>query len=1079
MKRLFSRRPGKTPTTSKCRLPRWAAAAATAALALGLTASVRGAVGIQPGSPVTENFDTLGTSATATLPTDWKVDTNAVVRTVGTYAAAVTATWRLGGNDMGTSAPNGVYNYGAGVTNVAPDRAVGWLSSSSASKSGNLYVALQNSGATTIESLQVDYNVEKYRKGSNAAGFSIQMYYSTDGTAWTSAGAAFLTSFPADADNTGYTSAPGATVAVSGTLTGLSVAAGGNLYLAWNYSVTSGTTTSNAQGLGVDDVTITANAAVQPALQASQVALNGFMYIEGQGPSGELTYTLTGSDLSGSGNITVTAPTGFEVSAASGSGFGATVDFPYTGGQITGQPVTVYVRMAAGQSAGDPAGSITHSGGGVATPPTVALTGRVRAPIALTGAAYTQDFDAMGASATADLPAGWFMSPAGAAAPNQKDSGNFLAVNQQASSGTLASASGGRYNWGATGGADRAAGFMTTGSYASPNGLMAAFKNAGADPITNIVLSCAYERYRINTAAAAITLFYSTDGSSWTSVPDGDSGAYDTGSLLSGFPLDTRAKSSLEIAGLNIPVGGALFLRWNFDTTGTNSQGLGLDDVSVAANTTPQPALTLSSGALSGFLYFEGFGPSGEQSYTLSGSALTGSGNLTVTAPTGYEVSAGGGSGFGATADFPYAGGQITGQPVTVYVRMAAGQSASDPSGSITHSGGGVATPPEVALTGRVRAPIALTGSAYTQDFDAMGTSAAADLPAGWFASPAGDTTPTATDSGNSLAVSQQASSGEPTSGGRYNWGATGGADRAAGFMTSSGYASPNSLMAAFRNDGASAINELTVSCDYERYRLNTSAAAIALFYSTDGSAWTAVPAGDSGAYDTGASAYGWPLDTVARSNVAISGLNVAVGGALYLRWDFDTTGTNSQGLGVDNVVVTPGTSGTTVLAGFQALTLSGGVTLRWVTTTEVGTVGFDVYRKVGADWVRVNALFISAAGSPGAEYRLDDAGATPGGTYEYKLVETTGSGTVEYGPYERETTWFELVSPVDASAAGVTLHWVSRAGEVYRVSACDDLIAGVFTPLETGIAATPPENTYTDITDPLPADRVYRIELE
>ena len=32
------------------------------------------------------------------------------------------------------------------------------------------------------------YNVEKYRNGSNSAGFTIQMYYSTDGTNWTSAG---------------------------------------------------------------------------------------------------------------------------------------------------------------------------------------------------------------------------------------------------------------------------------------------------------------------------------------------------------------------------------------------------------------------------------------------------------------------------------------------------------------------------------------------------------------------------------------------------------------------------------------------------------------------------------------------------------------------------------------------------------------------------------------------------------------------------------------------------------------------------------------------------------------------------
>ena len=89
------------------------------------------------------------------------------------------------------------------------------------------------------------------------------MYYSTDGNTWTTAGNDFLTSFAADASNNGYASAPGATVAVAKTLS-VSVPVSGNLYLAWNYSVSSGTTNSNAQALGIDDVSITANAACTP-----------------------------------------------------------------------------------------------------------------------------------------------------------------------------------------------------------------------------------------------------------------------------------------------------------------------------------------------------------------------------------------------------------------------------------------------------------------------------------------------------------------------------------------------------------------------------------------------------------------------------------------------------------------------------------------------------------------------------------------------------------------------------------------------------------------------------------------------
>jgi hypothetical protein len=216
---------------------------------------------ISSGNNVSENFDGMGGSATATVPLSWKVDKNTTVRTVGIYSAALTATERNGGNNMSTTASNGIYNYGAGDASTASDRAVGGLSSGTASKSVNVYVQLLNNGTTSISQFQISYNVEKYRKGSNASGFSIQMYYSSDGIAWTSAGPNFLTSFTPDADNTGYTTAPGLTTAVSAQTLSQTVAVGANLYLAWNYSVTSGSTTTNAQALGVDDISITADPA--------------------------------------------------------------------------------------------------------------------------------------------------------------------------------------------------------------------------------------------------------------------------------------------------------------------------------------------------------------------------------------------------------------------------------------------------------------------------------------------------------------------------------------------------------------------------------------------------------------------------------------------------------------------------------------------------------------------------------------------------------------------------------------------------------------------------------------------------
>lgn len=218
-----------------------------------------GQVNISESTTISENFDGIGSSATATLPSGWKADKNTTVRSVGNYSSALSATAYIAGDNMSTNASNGIYNFAEGDAATSLDRAIGGLSSSSASKSVNLYTWLKNSGASPIPSFTISFDVEKYRKGSNAAGFSIQMYYSTDGVNWTNAGNDFSVSFTSDADNTGYSPAPGVTTSITEKNLPVSILSEESLYLAWNYSVSSGTTTSNSQALAVDNVVITAN----------------------------------------------------------------------------------------------------------------------------------------------------------------------------------------------------------------------------------------------------------------------------------------------------------------------------------------------------------------------------------------------------------------------------------------------------------------------------------------------------------------------------------------------------------------------------------------------------------------------------------------------------------------------------------------------------------------------------------------------------------------------------------------------------------------------------------------------------
>lgn len=233
------------------------------AITLAFTAQqTQAQVNIANGQTITENFDGIGLTETAALPTGWKVDKLTDVRLLGDYTTAVAATERRGGNNMSTTASNGIYNFGAGDAATATDRAVGFLSSGSATKSGNLYLALNNNGAATINNFTISFDVEKYRNGTRLEGFAFQMHYSLDGTTWTDAGTDFNVTFAgADTANNGFASAPGLTLSVTAKTLNVVLTPGATLYLAWNYSVASGTFTSNAKALGIDNVSIQAAAA--------------------------------------------------------------------------------------------------------------------------------------------------------------------------------------------------------------------------------------------------------------------------------------------------------------------------------------------------------------------------------------------------------------------------------------------------------------------------------------------------------------------------------------------------------------------------------------------------------------------------------------------------------------------------------------------------------------------------------------------------------------------------------------------------------------------------------------------------
>jgi hypothetical protein len=87
--------------------------------------------------------------------------------------------------------------------------------------------------------------------------------------------------------------------------------------------------------------------------------------------SAEQSYTVEGTGLSA--GITITAPTGYDISTTSGSGFAASLTLPQTSGTVS--LTTIYVRLK-GTSVGTPSGNITHTSSG-AVPQNVAVSGTV------------------------------------------------------------------------------------------------------------------------------------------------------------------------------------------------------------------------------------------------------------------------------------------------------------------------------------------------------------------------------------------------------------------------------------------------------------------------------------------------------------------------------------------------------------------------------------------------------------------------------------------------------------------------------------------------------------------------------
>ena len=289
----------------------------------------------QTGVAVTQDFSSLDTLATATLPAGWRGGTNTG------WTSAATATTRSAGTIapgtlLSSSSSGSFYNFANGSNStLLGDRALGFLGSGSFTSPRNLFFAFVNNTGNTVNSLSLAWDYEKYRSGSRA--FNWSFFHGSD-TLPTIADSSGSHSYAADASNTVVNNPP-TTVGKSFTISNLNIAPGATYYLRWVYAGVGGNT--NAQALGIDNFSITLSGGgggPSATLSLGALASNTVCAIGGSTTPLSVTYTSTG---------TLSGPVELQLSDAAGS-----FTSPAVLGSATGSTGTITASWPSTLTAG-------------------------------------------------------------------------------------------------------------------------------------------------------------------------------------------------------------------------------------------------------------------------------------------------------------------------------------------------------------------------------------------------------------------------------------------------------------------------------------------------------------------------------------------------------------------------------------------------------------------------------------------------------------------------------------------------------------------------------------------------------
>jgi PEP-CTERM motif len=241
-----------------------------------------------------------------------------------------------------------------------------------------------------------------------------------------------------------------------------------------------------------------------------------------------------------------------------------------------------------------------------------------QAQVSLTGTAYTQNFDNLATSGTANVwtdnstLTGWYASQAGGSVTTFP--GTYRAGDGSVNTGAL-------YSFGTGTSTDRALGSVSSGT---PGTLAygVRLQNNTGSTIGNLTLSYTGEQWRMggNPTAQSLAFSYQVSSSAitssdaantqtWTSYASLSFTGPVTGPATSPVPLDGNATANrvpitVTLTGITLDPGQEIFLRWVDVNDSGNDHGYGIDDLtfSYAPVPVPEPSTfaLLGVGAMAG-----------------------------------------------------------------------------------------------------------------------------------------------------------------------------------------------------------------------------------------------------------------------------------------------------------------------------------------------------------------------------------------------------------------------------------------------------------------------------------------------